>query len=199
MRHSFGKMQNCCEGVYGELDMEDYRAGKIAPVFFGSAVNNFGVQASCWTPLYRSRRIRLAAIPISALSHQTRKNLPASSLRFTPTWTRATATALPFCACAPGVLQRNTYYKHTRLEKDVRFSNPYSFLAREKDVIEEAFPGDVVGLFDTGNFKIGDTLTQGEVLQFTGIPTFSPEIFKELVNKDPMKTKQLEKGIQPAN
>ena len=75
------------------------------------------------------------------------------------------------------------------------FSNPYSFLAREKDVIEEAFPGDVVGLFDTGNFKIGDTLTEGEKMQFTGIPTFSPEIFKELVNKDPMKTKQLEKGI----
>jgi peptide chain release factor 3 len=68
-------------------------------------------------------------------------------------------------------------------------------MAREKDIIEEAFPGDVVGLFDTGNFKIGDTLTEGELMQFTGIPVFSPEIFKELVNKDPMKTKQLEKGI----
>ena len=69
------------------------------------------------------------------------------------------------------------------------------FLAREKDIIDEAFPGDVVGLFDTGNFKIGDTLTEGEDFYFTGIPSFSPEIFKEVVNKDPMKTKQLEKGL----
>jgi peptide chain release factor 3 len=68
-------------------------------------------------------------------------------------------------------------------------------MARSKEVLEEAFPGDVVGLFDTGNFKIGDTLTEGEDFYFTGIPTFSPEIFKEVVNKDPMKTKQLEKGL----
>jgi peptide chain release factor 3 len=77
----------------------------------------------------------------------------------------------------------------------VRFSNPYSFLARQKDIIEEAYPGDVVGLFDTGNFKIGDTLTEGEKFFFTGIPSFSPEIFKEVINKDPLKTKQLEKGL----
>ena len=68
-------------------------------------------------------------------------------------------------------------------------------MARQKDVIEEAFPGDVVGLFDTGNFKIGDTLTEGSDFYFTGIPSFSPELFKEVVNKDPMKTKQLEKGL----
>jgi peptide chain release factor 3 len=82
-----------------------------------------------------------------------------------------------------------------RIDKDVRFSAPYSFLARDKEVVDEAYPGDVVGLFDTGNFKIGDTLTEGEDFFFTGIPTFSPEIFKEVVNKDPMKTKQLEKGL----
>jgi peptide chain release factor 3 len=69
-------------------------------------------------------------------------------------------------------------------------------MARSKDIIEDAYPGDVVGLFDTGNFKIGDTLTEGADFYFTGIPSFSPEIFKELVNKDPMKTKQLEKGIR---
>ena len=94
-----------------------------------------------------------------------------------------------------GRFERNKYYHHVRLNKDIRFANPYSFLARSKDIIEDAYPGDVVGLFDTGNFKIGDTLTEGEDFYFTGIPTFSPEIFKELVNKDPMKTKQLEKGI----
>ena len=69
-------------------------------------------------------------------------------------------------------------------------------MANEKSIVEEAFPGDVVGLYDTGNFKIGDTLTEGEKLSFQGIPSFSPEIFKELINKDPFKTKQLEKGVR---
>ncbi len=102
---------------------------------------------------------------------------------------------IAFMRVCSGRFERNKYYHHVRLDKDVRFSNPYSFLARSKDVIEEAYPGDVVGLFDTGNFKIGDTLTEGEDFYFTGIPSFSPEIFKEVVNKDPMKTKQLEKGL----
>ncbi len=69
-------------------------------------------------------------------------------------------------------------------------------MANDKSIIEEAFPGDIVGLYDTGNFRIGDTITEGEKIIFKGIPTFSPEIFKELVNVDPMKTKQLEKGIK---
>ncbi len=69
-------------------------------------------------------------------------------------------------------------------------------MANEKNIVEEAFPGDVIGLYDTGIFKIGDTLTQGEMIEFKGIPSFSPEIFKELVNRDPFKTKQLEKGIR---
>jgi peptide chain release factor 3 len=102
---------------------------------------------------------------------------------------------IAFLRVCSGKFERNKYYHHVRLEKDVRFSNPYSFMARQKDVIEEAFPGDVVGLFDTGNFKIGDTLTEGADFYFTGIPSFSPELFKEVVNKDPMKTKQLEKGL----
>jgi peptide chain release factor 3 len=102
---------------------------------------------------------------------------------------------IAFLRVCSGRFERNKFYHHVRLDKDVRFSNPYSFLARDKDVIEEAFAGDVIGLFDTGNFKIGDTLTEGEDYYYTGIPSFSPEIFKEVINKDPMKTKQLEKGL----
>ncbi|MFM7838632.1 MAG: peptide chain release factor 3, partial [Chitinophagaceae bacterium] len=102
---------------------------------------------------------------------------------------------IAFLRVCSGKCERNKYFHHVRLDKQIRFSNPYSFLARDKDVIESAYPGDVVGLFDTGNFKIGDTLTEGEQFYFTGIPSFSPEIFKEVVNKDPMKTKQLEKGL----
>lgn len=182
------------EGVYGELDKADYLAGKIAPVFFGSAVNNFGVKELLDT------FIQVAPHPLGRATDK--RFVEPNEEKFSGFIFKIHANLDPrhrdriaFLRVCSGRFTRNTYYKHTRLEKDVRFSNPYSFLAREKDIIEEAYPGDVVGLFDTGTFKIGDTLTQGEDLQFTGIPTFSPEIFKELVNKDPMKTKQLEKGI----
>jgi peptide chain release factor 3 len=102
---------------------------------------------------------------------------------------------IAFMRICSGKFERNKFYKHTRLNKEVRFSNPTSFMAQDKSVIDEAYPGDVVGLYDTGNFKIGDTLTEGEILFFKGIPSFSPEIFRELVNTDPLKTKQLEKGV----
>jgi peptide chain release factor 3 len=83
-----------------------------------------------------------------------------------------------------------------RLGTDLRFANPTTFMGQKKDVIEEAYPGDVIGLYDRGNFKIGDTLTEGEELTFHGIPSFSPEIFKELINVSMMKAKQMEKGIK---
>jgi peptide chain release factor 3 len=182
------------EGVYGDLDKEAYLKGKVAPVFFGSAVNNFGVKELLDT------FIRIAPAPQGRMTDK--RYVDAHEDKFTGFIFKIHANLDPrhrdriaFLRVCSGRFARNTFFKHSRLEKDVRFSNPYSFMARDKDVIEEAFPGDVVGLFDTGNFKIGDTLTEGEMLQFTGIPTFSPEIFKELVNKDPMKTKQLEKGI----
>lgn len=182
------------EGVYGALDKEDYLKGKVAPVFFGSAVNNFGVKELLDT------FIQVAPEPLGRATDK--RFVDTHEEKFSGFIFKIHANLDPrhrdriaFLRVCSGRFQRNTFYKHTRLEKDVRFSNPYTFMAREKEVIDDAYPGDVVGLFDTGNFKIGDTLTEGEMLQFTGIPTFSPEIFKELVNKDPMKTKQLEKGI----
>ncbi|HRF82401.1 MAG TPA: peptide chain release factor 3, partial [Flavobacteriales bacterium] len=103
---------------------------------------------------------------------------------------------IAFLRICSGRFQRNTYYKHVRLDKQLRFATPTNFLAAQKSIVEEAWPGDVIGLFDTGNFKIGDTLTDGAKFQFRGIPAFSPELFRELVNLDPMKTKQLDKGIR---
>ena len=183
------------DGVYGELKKEDYLSAKIAPVFFGSAVNNFGVKEMldifitiAPTPLDRETSVRVIKAnedKFSGFIFKIHANLDPKH-----------RDRIAFMRICSGRFERNTYYHHVRLDKDVRFSNPYSFLARSKDVIEEAFPGDVIGLFDTGNFKIGDTLTEGENFFFVGIPTFSPEIFKELVNKDPMKTKQMEKGVQ---
>ncbi|MEX0636750.1 MAG: peptide chain release factor 3 [Ferruginibacter sp.] len=182
------------DGVYGELNEADYLSGQIAPVFFGSAVNNFGVKEMLDT------FIRIAPRPRPR--HTTLRDIFPEEKKFSGFIFKIHANLDPkhrdriaFLRVCSGRFSRNTYYKHVRLEKDVRFNNPYSFLARQKDVIEEAYPGDVIGLFDTGNFKIGDTLTEGEQFFFTGIPSFSPEIFKEVVNKDPMKTKQLEKGL----
>lgn len=182
------------DGVYGQLNVEGYRAGKIAPVFFGSAINNFGVKEML------DNFIRIAPPP-QARETSARVVEPGED-RFSGFVFKIHANLDPrhrdriaFLRVCSGRFERNKYYHHVRLGKDVRFSNPYTFLARDKDIIDNAYPGDVVGLFDTGNFKIGDALTEGEDFYFLGIPSFSPEIFKEVVNKDPMKTKQLEKGL----
>ncbi len=182
------------DGVYGELPVNDYLQGKVAPVFFGSAVNNFGVKEMLNTfiriaPVPRDRETSVRTVAVgedrfSGFIFKIHANLDPKH-----------RDRIAFMRVCSGRFERNKYYHHVRLDKDMRFSNPYSFMARSKDIIEDAYAGDVVGLFDTGNFKIGDTLTEGENYYFTGIPTFSQEIFKELVNKDPMKTKQLEKGI----
>ena len=181
-------------GVYGELNTPEYLAGNIAPVFFGSAVNNFGVKEMLET------FIRIAPTPRPRQTNK--REVAPSEEKFSGFVFKIHANLDPrhrdriaFLRVCSGKFERNTYYHHVRLNKDFRFSNPYSFMARQKEVIEDAYPGDVVGLFDTGNFKIGDTLSQGEDFFYTGIPSFSPEIFKEVVNKDPMKTKQLEKGL----
>jgi peptide chain release factor 3 len=182
------------DGVYGELNGTDYLSGKTAPVFFGSAVNNFGVKEMLDT------FVRIAPTPRPR--HTTVRDVMPEEDKFSGFIFKIHANLDPkhrdriaFLRVCSGRFERSKYYKHVRLERDFRFNNPYSFLARQKEVIEDAYPGDVVGLFDTGNFKIGDTLTEGEQFFFTGIPSFSPEIFKEVVNKDPMKTKQLEKGL----
>ena len=182
------------DGVYGTLDKTKYRDGEIAPVFFGSAVNNFGVREMLDTfieiapdPQPRAtteRDVAPGEAKMSGFVFKIHANLDPKH-----------RDRIAFFRICSGKFERNKYYHHVRLDKDFRFSNPYTFLARSKDVVEDAYPGDIVGLFDTGNFKIGDTLTEGEDFFFTGIPSFSPEIFKEVVNKDPMKTKQLEKGL----
>jgi peptide chain release factor 3 len=182
------------DGVYGPLQVDDYLSGKIAPVFFGSAINNFGVREML------DSFIRIAPVPqcrptTTGTVCPEDEKLSGFVFKIHANLDPRHRDRIAFIRVCSGKFERNKYFHHVRLNKDVRFSNPYSFLARDKDVIEEAYPGDVVGLFDTGNFKIGDTLTEGADFFFTGIPSFSPEIFKEVQNKDPMKTKQLEKGL----
>lgn len=182
------------EAVAEPFDRSLYLAGYLAPVFFGSAINNFGVQELLET------FINIAPTP-QGRETDTRK-VEAGEEKFTGFVFKIHANLDPnhrdriaFCRINSGTFQRNTFYFHNRLQKKLKFASPTSFMADNKSLVEEAFPGDVIGLYDSGNFKIGDTLTEGENLQFIGIPSFSPEIFRELENNDPFKSKQLEKGI----
>lgn len=183
------------DGVYDHFDREAYLAGDVAPVFFGSAVNNFGVQellnAFCEiSPSPRGRDTDLRKIEpsddkFSGFVFKIHANLDPKH-----------RDRIAFLRIVSGKFERNTFYNHVRLGKKIKFANPTSFLAQDKSVIDEAYPGDVIGLYDSGNFKIGDTLNEGEKFTFKGIPSFSPEIFMELENLDPMKSKQLDKGIR---
>lgn len=181
-------------GVYETFDTEAYLDGRLAPVFFGSAVNNFGIKELLDT------FVKIAPVPLPRPT--TIGDIAPDAPKFSGFVFKIHANLDPrhrdriaFFRVCSGKFERNKNYRHVRLGKDVKFSAPYSFLARSKEVVEDAFPGDVIGLFDTGNFKIGDTLTEGDNFYYTGIPSFSPEMFREVVNKDPMKTKQLEKGL----
>ncbi len=182
------------EGVYPDFDVNDYLNGKVAPVFFGSAVNNFGVKELLDT------FIRIAPPPEPR--ETTVRIVEPDEKKFTGFVFKIHANMDPkhrnriaFLRVCSGRFQRGNNYYHVRQDKSVRFSNATAFMAQDRETVEEAWPGDIVGIFDTGNLKIGDTLTEGEKLVYTGIPSFSPEIFKEVINLDAMKTKQLEKGL----
>ena len=182
------------EGVYDEFDREAYLAGEVAPVFFGSAVNNFGVREllECF--------IRIAPSPRGATTES--RDVRPDEERMTGFVFKIHANMDPnhrdrlaFMKICSGTFERNKNYLHVRSGKQMRFSSPTAFMAEKKSVIDFAYPGDIVGLHDTGNFKIGDTFTEGEKLRFTGIPSFSPELFRYIENADPMKFKQLAKGV----
>ncbi len=182
-------------GTHNPFDVQAYLRGELAPVFFGSAINNFGVKELLDT------FTELAPTPGSRPTD--RRTVNADEPDFTGFVFKIHANLDPrhrdriaFIRVCSGKFERNKMFLHVRLGKNLRFTSPASFLGARKSIVDEAFPGDVIGLYDTGNFKIGDTLTEGEKLMFQGIPTFSPEVFKELVNRDPGKSKQLAKGIE---
>ena len=182
------------EGVYPEFDRSTYLDGDLAPVFFGSALNNFGVEELLDT------FVEIAPSPRTTRTEE--RVIQPDEAPFTGFIFKITANIDPnhrsciaFCKVCSGKFQRGTPYYHVRHDKTMRFSNPTQFMAQRKTTIDEAWAGDIVGLPDNGTFKIGDTLTEGEKLHFRGIPSFSPEMFKYIENADPMKQKQLSKGI----
>lgn len=182
------------EGVYPVFAKEDYLSGEICPVFFGSALNNFGVKEllDCF--------IEIAPTPIGRETEE--RHIDPSEEIFSGFVFKIHANMDPnhrdriaFVRVVSGVFERNKPYYHVRLNRKLKFSNPTAFMAQKKSVVDEVFPGDIVGLYDAGNFKIGDTLTEGEILHFKGIPSFSPELFRYVENADPLKSKQLAKGL----
>jgi peptide chain release factor 3 len=182
-------------GVYPEFSRDDYLAGSIAPLFFGSALNNFGVQdiLDCF--------IQIAPSP-GIIQTEQRKVEPFED-KFSGFVFKIHANMDPkhrdrlaFIKIVSGKFERNKTYIHVRSGRKMKFSSPTSFMAEKKSVIDEAYPGDIVGVHDTGSFKIGDAVTEGEKLQFQGMPSFSPEMFRYVENNDPMKFKQLAKGLE---
>jgi len=182
------------EGVYPPFSREAYLNGEMQPVLFGSALTNFGVREllDCFVqiaPPPRPKRAEERDVEPSE------SNFSGFVFKIHANMDPKHRDRLAFVKIVSGTFERNKPYLHVRLQKKLKFSSPNAFFAEKKEIVDTSYPGDIVGLHDTGNFKIGDTLTEGEQLHYKGIPSFSPEHFRYINNADPMKAKQLFKGI----
>jgi peptide chain release factor 3 len=176
------------------FDLRDYRAGRLTPVFFGSAINNFGVRELLdafveWAPPPQQR----AAQPQSVS--------PADS-GFSGVCFKIQANMDPrhrdrvaFVRVCSGVYRRGMNLYSVRLGGIVRVSHALTFMARDRELVNEAYPGDIIGLHNHGTIALGDSFTEGKALQFTGIPNFAPDHFRRVILRDPLKAKQLNKGL----
>jgi len=183
------------ETVYPEFNINTYRNATVAPVFFGSALNNFGIREllDCF--------VEIAPPPLTSKAEE--RMIKPDEESFSGFVFKIHANIDPrhrdrlaFVKICSGIFERNKNYFLVRQEKNIKFSSVAAFMAEKKSIIDYAYPGDIIGLHDTGTFKIGDTISEGESIHFVGLPSFSPELFKYIVNKDPMKSKQLSKGIE---
>ena len=182
------------EGVYPPFNQQDYLNGDLQPVFFGSALNNFGVKEllDCFIDIAPTPQPKEAE---ERLVDSKEETLTGFVFKIHANMDPKHRDRLAFIKIVSGTFKRNVPYLHVRNGKKMKFSSPNAFFAEKKEIVDESFPGDIVGLHDTGNFKIGDTLTEGEIINFKGIPSFSPEHFRYVNNADPLKSKQLFKGL----
>lgn len=182
------------EGAADPFDIELYLKGTQTPVFFGSAINNFGVKElldsfteTAPSPIPRqsqTREISPFEEPFSGFVFKIQANMdPAHRDR------------IAFFRICSGKFTKGMKVRHHRLEKDITIANATIFMAQDRTNVEEAFPGDIIGIHNHGTIKIGDTFTTKENLKFTGIPSFASEHFKRVILKNPLKTKQLQKGL----
>ena len=176
------------------FDREQYLAAKLTPVFFGAAINNFGVRELLngfveWAPdpLPRKTDVR-TVVPdegkFSGFVFKIQANMDPKH-----------RDRIAFLRVCSGAFRKGMQLYSVRLGAPVRVSNALTFMAADREAVEEAFPGDIVGLHNYGTIAIGDSFTEGENLRFTGIPNFAPELFRRVILKDPLKSKQLNKGL----
>jgi peptide chain release factor 3 len=182
------------KGATEPFDPEAYRAGRQTPVFFGSAINNFGVEellASFTThapePLPRETRERIVDPPEPAAT--------GFVFKIQANMDPAHRDRIAFLRLCSGKYTRGMRLYHVRLGKEVRVADALTFMASDRAAAEEAYAGDIIGLHNHGTINIGDTFTEGERLSFTGVPNFAPELFRRAVLKDPLKMKALQKGL----
>ena len=182
------------EGIYPDFDKEAYSNGDLQPVFFGSALNNFGVREllDCFVSIAPQPRPKYSE---ERLVDPKEEKFTGFVFKIHANMDPNHRDRLAFIKIVSGEFKRNTPYLHVRHNKKLKFSSPNAFFAEKKEIVDISYPGDIVGLHDTGNFKIGDTLTEGEQLNYKGVPSFSPEHFRYINNADPLKSKQLYKGI----
>ena len=181
-------------GASNEFDHELFLDGQLTPVFFGTALGNFGVDHMLdglveWAPKPQARVTEV-------------REVSAEEEKFTGFIFKIQANMDPkhrdriaFCRIVSGKYTKGMKMRHTRIGKDVRVSDALTFLAGDRALLEEAYAGDIIGLHNHGSIRIGDTFTAGEDVRFTGIPNFAPELFKRIRLKDPLKMKQLQKGL----
>ena len=182
------------QGAGDQFDHDAYLRGELAPLFFGSALNNFGVETLL------DALIDLAPAPLPRQTQQ--RNVAPDEDKFSGFVFKIQANMDPshrdrvaFMRICSGMFERGMKAYHVRSKKSQRLGRPTQFMAQDRSLVDQAFAGDIVGIHDPGVFKIGDTITQGEDLQFLGIPVFAPEHFVRVDLKDPLKSKQLNKGL----
>jgi peptide chain release factor 3 len=182
-------------GASNPFDLAAFLNGKQTPVFFGSAINNFGVREILdalldWapSPLARDATVRTVAPTETAFSgfvFKIQANMDANH-----------RDRIAFLRVCSGHFERGMKIKHLRIGREIRVSNVVTFMASSREQVEEAYAGDIIGLPNHGNMQIGDSFSEGELLQFTGIPYFAPDFFRSVRIRNPLKVKQLHKGLQ---
>ena len=182
-------------GASNPFDLEQFLAGTLTPVFFGSAINNFGVREILnalldWAqpPGARDATVRMV--------NPNEKVFSGFVFKIQANLDPAHRDRIAFLRVCSGRFERGMRMRHLRLKRDIKVSSVVTFMASSREQVEEAYAGDIIGLPNHGNMQIGDSFSEGELLQFTGIPYFAPELFRSVRIRNPLKIKQLHKGLQ---
>lgn len=182
-------------GATNQFDLEEYLAGRMTPVFFGTALGNFGVREMLdgfveWAPTPRGR------VTHNRVVEPTEEKFSGFIFKIQANMDPKHRDRIAFMRICSGSYSQGMKMRHVRIGKDVKIADAVTFMAGDRSAVDEAIAGDIIGLHNHGTIQIGDTFTEGEDLKFSGIPHFAPELFRRIRLKDPLKMKQLQKGLQ---